>query len=227
MCPGLCAGVAGKVALDVSLLMQTEVREAFEPPAEGRGASSSLPHKRNPAMAATALAAFRRAQGLASIVLAGMPQEHERAVGAWQAEWETVSELSCAAGGAVALAADMLAGLEVDEVRMADNLRMTGGLVLAERLTSELAPALGYGEAHRLVEAASKRAAASSTTLEQELRSEPGSTSSWPEGAAATGAGLPGDVFDPAGWVGSSEFFVERALELYSKVFGKKADGIG
>ena len=124
----LCGGVAGKIALDNSLLMQTEVSEAFEPLAEGRGASSSLPHKRNPAMAAAALAAFRRAQGLSSIVLAGMPQEHERAVGAWQAEWETVSELSRAAGGAVAIAADMLAGLEVDEVRMADNLGGYPGL---------------------------------------------------------------------------------------------------
>ena len=208
----LCAGVAGKIALDNSLLMQTEVSEAFEPLAEGRGASSSLPHKRNPAMAATALAAFRRAQGLSSIVLAGMPQEHERAVGAWQAEWETVSELSRAAGGAVAIAADMLAGLEVDEVRMADNLAVTRGLILAERLTSELAPVLGYGEARRLVAEATKRAVSSSKSFEEELRGE--------SRVNEVLARLPGDVFDPAGWLGSSELFVEHALELYQKVFG-------
>ncbi|HXW80162.1 MAG TPA: 3-carboxy-cis,cis-muconate cycloisomerase [Acidimicrobiales bacterium] len=217
----LCAGVAGKVALDVSLLMQTEVGEAFEPPAEGRGASSSLPHKRNPAMAATVLAAFRRAQGLASIVLAGMPQEHERAVGAWQAEWETVSELSRAAGGAVAIVADMLAGLEVDEVRMAVNLQMTGGLVLAERVTAELASVLGHEEARGVVEAASKRAVSSSTTLEQELRNEPGVAELW------AGAGLPGDMFEPGGSLGSSEYFVDRALDLYGKVFGKRANANG
>ena len=89
------------MALDVSLLMQTEVSEVFEPSAAGRGGSSSLPHKRNPAMAAEILAACRRAEALAGVVLAGMPQEHERAVGAWQAEWQTVSELCRAAGGAV------------------------------------------------------------------------------------------------------------------------------
>ncbi len=214
----LCGGVAGKIAMDNSLLMQTEVSEAFEPLAEGRGASSALPHKRNPAMAATALAAFRRAQGLSAIVLAGMPQEHERSVGAWQAEWETVSELSRAAGGAVAISADMLAGVEVDEVRMADNLGITRGLVLAERLTSELAPVLGYGEARRLVEEAIKRVVSSSSkSFEEELRSEPR--------VNEVLARLPGDVFDPAGWLGSSEFFVERALELYRKVFGQEVPG--
>jgi 3-carboxy-cis,cis-muconate cycloisomerase len=213
----LCAGVAGKIALDVSLLMQTEVGEAVEPAAEGRGGSSSLPQKRNPAMAVTVLAACRRAQGLANVVLTGMPQEHERAVGAWQAEWQTVPDLSRVAGGAVAIAADMLAGLEVDEARMAENLALTRGLILAERLTHELAPVLGYGEAHRLVEGASKRAASSSSSLEEELRGE--------AGLEEILARLPDDVFDPAGWVGSSEILVDRALEYYRKILGLQADG--
>ena len=101
---------------------------------------------------------------------------------------------------------------------MADNLGITRGLVLAERLTSELAPVLGYGEgARRLVEEAIKRVVSSSSkSFEEELRSEP---------VNEVLARLPGDVFDPAGWLGSSEFFVERALELYRKVFGQEVPG--
>jgi 3-carboxy-cis,cis-muconate cycloisomerase len=118
----LCAGAAAKVALDVSLLMQTEVGEVFEPFAPGRGGSSSMPHKRNPAMAASVTAAWRRAQGQSAVLLAAMPQEHERAVGAWQAEPETISELCRSVAGAVSVTADILEGLEVDTARMARNL---------------------------------------------------------------------------------------------------------
>jgi 3-carboxy-cis,cis-muconate cycloisomerase len=84
-----------------------------------------MPHKRNPAMAASVTAAWRRAQGQSAVLLAGMPQEHERAVGAWQAEPETLSELCRSVGGAVSVAADILEGLEVDTVRMARNLELT------------------------------------------------------------------------------------------------------
>jgi 3-carboxy-cis,cis-muconate cycloisomerase len=214
----LAAGVAGKIALDVSLLMQTEVSEVFEPSVSGRGGSSTLPHKRNPAMAAEILAAARRAQALAGVVLAGMAQEHERAVGAWQAEWETVSELARAAGGAVAFSADVLAGLEIDPGRMAANLVMTRGLVLAERLTIELAPLVGYAEGRRVVEKASKETAMASTSseqamsLEQALAREPG--------MAEVMRRLPPGVFDPAGWTGSAQVFVDRALDLYEKAYG-------
>jgi 3-carboxy-cis,cis-muconate cycloisomerase len=197
------------VALDVSLLMQTEVSEAFEPRAAGRGASSALPHKRNPAMSAEILASARRAQALAGVVGSGMAEEHERAVGAWQAEWQTVPELSRAAGGAIAFTADMLAGLEVDPARMASNLAMTRGLVLAERLTIELAPVVGYAEARRVVEEASERAVLTSTSLAQALGLEPG--------VAEVLRRLRPDVFDPAGWTGSAEVFVDRALERYRK----------
>jgi 3-carboxy-cis,cis-muconate cycloisomerase len=214
----LAAGVAGKTALDVSLLMQTEVSEVFEPGAAGRGASSSLPHKRNPSMAAEILAAARRAQALTGVVLAGMAQEHERAVGAWQAEWQTVSELSRAAGGAVSFCADMLTGLEVDPARMATNMGITRGLLLAERLTLELAPFLGYDEARRQVEAASKRVALSASSLEEALSLE--DALSREPGVAEVLSRLPPDAFDPAAWTGSSELFVDRAIELYRKAYG-------
>jgi 3-carboxy-cis,cis-muconate cycloisomerase len=229
----LAAGMATKMALDVSLLMQTEVSEVFEPGASGRGASSSLPHKRNPSMAAEIVADGRRAAALAGVVVAGMAQEHERAVGAWQAEWQTVSELARAAGGAVSFGADLLAGLEVDSTRMQSNLALTRGLVVAERVTLELATRIGYDEAHRVVEEASKRAAESSISLEQALAMVGGEIRKV-TGAAETDqtaetagpvladilAGLPSDVFDPAAWLGSSELYVDRALDLYRKAYG-------
>lgn len=121
----LSAGVSAKIALDVSLLMQNEVAEAFEPALPGRGASSSMPRKRNPAMSATVSAAWRRAQGLSAVLLGTLAQEHERAAGAWQAEALTMSELSRAAGGCVSVTADILSGLEVDPARMAQNLALT------------------------------------------------------------------------------------------------------
>ena len=161
-------------------------------------------------MAAEVLAASRRAEALAGVVLAGMAQEHERAVGAWQAEWQTVSELCRAAGGAVSFSADMVGGLEVDAQRMAANLALTRGLVVAERLTLELTPLLGYDAARRVVEDASQKAVGSSISLEEALSMEPSAAAVLPQ--------LPADVFDPAGWLGSSEVFVDRALDLYRKV---------
>jgi 3-carboxy-cis,cis-muconate cycloisomerase len=224
----LAAGVAAKIALDVSLLMQTEVSEVFEPSAAGRGASSSLPHKRNPSMAAEIIADGRRAAALAGGVLAGMAQEHERAVGAWQAEWQTMSELARAAGGAVAFAADLLSGLEVDGTRMQSNLALTRGLVVAERVTLELAPHIGYDEARRVVEEASRLAAQSSISLEEALSEvswekggetgrESGETAG--PGPADVLAKLPANVFDPAAWLGSSELYVDQALDLYRKAY--------
>jgi 3-carboxy-cis,cis-muconate cycloisomerase len=203
----VCAGVAGKVANDVALLMQTEVREVSEPAASGRGASSALPHKRNPAMAAVVGASWHRAQGLAGTVLGCMVQENERAVGAWQAELQSVNGLLQVTAGAVATAAEMLAGLEVDPSRMSENLKVTQGLVLSERVTIELAKQLGYRQAAKVVAESSARASASSTSLEDELWSDPV--------VAPVKVRLPADLFVPAGWLGSAETFVDRALKLY------------
>jgi len=118
----LCAGTAAKIALDVSLLMQNEVDEVREPPLPGRGASSSMAHKRNPSMATVVNASWRRASGSFGVLLGAMVQEHERSAGAWQAEPETISELCRSAGGAVSVLADMLEGLEVNTEAMVRNL---------------------------------------------------------------------------------------------------------
>jgi 3-carboxy-cis,cis-muconate cycloisomerase len=118
---GVLAGVLAKVARDVTLLAQAEVAEAREggdAAGPDRGSSSAMPHKRNPVAAVSVLACAHRAPGLVATVLAGMPQEHERAAGAWQAEWGTVSELLTLTGSAAAWSRELLEGLEVDPERM-------------------------------------------------------------------------------------------------------------
>src|SRR5712675_1829558 len=152
------AGTCGKIGRDVSLMMQTDVAEAFEPSAEGRGGSSTMPHKRNPVAAATALAAATMAPNLAATIFAAQVQDHERSAGPWHAEWPTLPTLLLVTSGALASIVDIAEGLEVDAVRMRTNLDTTGGLIMAEAVTIAPAEKIGKSEAHHWIEAASKRA---------------------------------------------------------------------
>jgi 3-carboxy-cis,cis-muconate cycloisomerase len=119
---GILTGALGKMARDVSLLMQYEVGEASEP----GGGSSSMPHKRNPAGCARSLAAAVRAPALVAAYLTGLVQEHERAVGGWQAEWPTLAALIQTTGAAGAAMADVAEGLTVDRERMRRNMNAVG-----------------------------------------------------------------------------------------------------
>ena len=123
----LLTGTLGKIARDLALQSQTEVAELAEPTAPGRGTSSSMPHKRNPVAAAVTLAAAVRVPALAGGVLAGMVQEHERGLGGWQAEWESVPEIVRLSAGALHHLLAALSGLTVDSVRMQANLESTAG----------------------------------------------------------------------------------------------------
>jgi 3-carboxy-cis,cis-muconate cycloisomerase len=118
----ILAGAAAKIARDVSLLMQAEVAEAAEPARPGRGGSSSMPHKRNPALCMLALEAGQRAPGLAATLLAGLSPEHERGLGQWQGQWLTLRALFMAASSAVGAMAEVLSGLEVNTAAMQANL---------------------------------------------------------------------------------------------------------
>jgi 3-carboxy-cis,cis-muconate cycloisomerase len=118
----LTSGVLEKIALDVVLLSQTEVGEVAEPSGGGRGGSSSMPHKRNPAGSVVAIACARRVRGDAGVLIAAMPQEHERAAGAWQSEWAPLSSALALTGGAAAAMREVLEGLEVRSDRMGENL---------------------------------------------------------------------------------------------------------
>jgi 3-carboxy-cis,cis-muconate cycloisomerase len=205
---GMLAGIGAKIAWDVALMMQTEVAEAFEPPAPGRGGSSTLPHKRNPVAAAAVSSAHRQASALVSVVLAAMANEHERAVGGWQAEWETMTSLLRLAGGAVGNGAETVAGLEVDADAMAQNLARTGGVLLAERVVVTLAPVIGRAEATKVVQGASDRCRSSGRSFADELAGEP-SVSAHLSSEEVAG------LLDPRGYLGSTDAFIDRALAAY------------
>jgi 3-carboxy-cis,cis-muconate cycloisomerase len=201
----LAAGALEKVALDVKLLAQTEVGEVAEASAGGRGGSSTLPHKRNPVGAALAIACARGVRGAAGVLLEGMAQEHERAAGAWQAEWPALTQALELTGGAAAAVREALEGLEVHPERMRENLDSTGGLVLAEAVTTAMADRIGRAEAHRLVTDASRRALDSGRALRDELVADAQVTEHLSTEEIDR-------ALDPAGYLGSAEDFVARAL---------------
>ena len=147
-------GTLGKMALDIALLMQFEVAEVGEPGGNGRGGSSAMPHKRNPTACMLALAAAKRSPGLLADFVAGMVQEHERAVGGWQSEWPLVQGIVQGAGVALESMVEVVEGLKVDAARMRENLDATKGAVFAEKAVVLLTPELGKEAALRRVEEA-------------------------------------------------------------------------
>jgi 3-carboxy-cis,cis-muconate cycloisomerase len=155
---GALIGTLGKIARDISLLMQSEIAEVSEPAAPGRGTSSSMPQKRNPVACAAALAAATRAPGLVATLFAGMPQEHQRGLGGWQAEWDTLPELFLLAADALSHMLGAAEGLVVNTARMRENIDAANGVVMAESVTMALTPAIGRERANALVETASRRA---------------------------------------------------------------------
>ena len=166
---GLCTGTLGKIARDISLHMQTEIAEIFEPAGEGRGGSSTMPHKRNPVSAAVVLAAATRVPGLVSAMLSAMVQEDERGLGDWHAEWETLPELFRLTAGALHQITTIVPHLEIDAERMRRNLDATQGLIFAEGVAMVMGKHIGKSAAHTLVEAASKQARASGKHLREVL----------------------------------------------------------
>ena len=201
----IAAGSCGKIARDVSLMMQTEVAEAFEPSGEGRGGSSTMPHKRNPVAAASALAAATMAPGLAATIFAAQVQDHERSAGPWHAEWPTLPNLLLVTSGALAAIVDIAEGLEVDAARMRANLDTTGGLIMAEAVTMALAGTIGKSEAHHLVEAASKKAVAEKKPLRDVLAKDTKVT-------AHLSANKLTKLFEPVAYQGASQTLIDRLL---------------
>jgi 3-carboxy-cis,cis-muconate cycloisomerase len=201
----IVAGTCGKIARDIQLLMQTDVAEAFEPSGEGRGGSSTMPHKRNPVAAATALAAATMAPNLAATIFAAQVQDHERSAGPWHAEWPTLPSLLLVTSGALAAMVDIAEGLEVDAARMRINLDGTGGLIMAEAVTMALAEKIGKSEAHHLVEAASKTAIAEKQHLRDVLTKDTRIVAQLSAEKIAT-------LFDPMAYQGVSQDLIDRLL---------------
>ncbi len=199
---GAAIGVLGKIARDVVLLAQAEVAEAAD--AEP-GTSSTLPQKRNPVRAVLILAVAERAPGLVGTVFAAMVQEHERATGAWHAEWETVRELIRITGGASHHAAVLLGSLHVDAQRMSDNLASDGGLVMAESLALHLARQAGRPTARTIVRRCSEQAIESRTPFADVVRSDPEVRRHLSDEQIA-------GALDPSRYLGSIEDLIQRAL---------------
>jgi 3-carboxy-cis,cis-muconate cycloisomerase len=201
----IVAGTCGKIARDIQLMMQTDVAEAFEPSGEGRGGSSTMPHKRNPVAAATALAAATMAPNLAATIFAAQVQDHERSAGPWHAEWPTLPSLLLVTSGALAAIVDIAEGLEVDAARMRVNLDATGGLIMAEAVTMALAEKIGKSAAHHLVETASKKAVAGKKGLRDALTKDP-------DVVAHLSADKLTKLFEPMAYQGVSQALIDRLL---------------
>ncbi len=217
---GLIAGSLGKLGRDISLLMQTEAGEAFEPSAPGKGGSSTMPHKRNPVGAAVLIGAATRVPGLLSTLFSAMPQEHERSLGLWHAEWETLPEICCLVSGALQQARLLAEGLEVDAARMARNLELTQGLVLAEAVSIVLAQRVGRDTAHHLLEQCCKRAVAEQRHLRDVLGDEPQVT-------AQLSATELDHLLNPAHYLGQAQTWVARAVAEHLFLERLKGDCCG
>jgi 3-carboxy-cis,cis-muconate cycloisomerase len=202
---GLVAGSLGKIGRDISLMMQTEAAEVFEPAAAGKGGSSTMPHKRNPVGAAVMIGAATRAPGLVATMLSAMPQEHERSLGLWHAEWETLPELCCVVSGSLQQALAVIPGLEVDAQRMLQNLDLTHGLVLAEAVSIALAQRMGRDAAHHLIERCCRRAVEQGKHLREVLGAEP-------EVTAQLSSQALDNLLNPTHYLGQSKRWVKRAV---------------
>ena len=198
-------GSLGKMARDIALLMQGEVAEAAEPGGDGRGGSSTMPHKHNPVASSLALAAAHRVPGLLASFLSAMVQEHERGVGGWQAEWPIVTSIIQALGVAVASMAEAAQGLIVDAQRMRANLEATRGSVFAERVMILLGATLGRDVAHKLLEQASLQSAAQGRRLVDLLREIP-------EVARIIPAATLDSLDSPRDYLGLASVFQKRLL---------------
>lgn len=201
----ILTGTCGKIARDISLMMQTDVAEAFEPSGEGRGGSSTMPHKRNPVASAAALAAATMAPNLAATIFASQVGDHERSAGPWHAEWPTLPTLMLVTSGALAAVVDIAEGLEVDTDRMRVNLDATHGLIMAEAVTFALADKIGKSDAHHLLEAASRKAIARKQHLREVLTSDPRVTTH-------LGADKIAELFEPMAYQGISQTLIDRLL---------------
>jgi 3-carboxy-cis,cis-muconate cycloisomerase len=199
---GVYVGILGKIARDISLLMQFEVGEVAEP----GGSSSAMPHKRNPAACAVALAAATRVPGLVAAYLAAMPQEHERGVGNWHAEGPILADVVQTTGAALGAMREAVEGLQVNSAQMRTNIAATRGLIFAEQAMTLLGPVIGATAARQAIETAMDDVREHGTDFVAALLSNAlVRTSLRREDLAALG--------NAEQYLGSAEFFRRRLLD--------------
>jgi len=205
---GLLTGSLGKMARDISLHMQTEIDELREPAEEGRGGSSTMPHKRNPVACAMVLAAAIRLPGLVATMLSAMLQEDERGLGGWHAEWETLPEIVCLTAGAMHHLTHVVPRLEIDVQRMRENLELTRGLIFAEAITAALGEKISRSQARELIDAASARAMKEKLHLRDVINDDQ-------KIAKQLSADQLDHLFDARNYTGTASDFIDRVLENY------------
>jgi 3-carboxy-cis,cis-muconate cycloisomerase len=202
---GLLTGSLGKIGLDVMLMMATELGEVFEPFVPGRGASSTMPQKRNPISSEILVAAAKAVRQQCGLMLDAELQDFERATGPWHAEWLAIPQSFILTAGALAQARFMLEGLIVDAARMRGNLDLTHGLIVAEAVMMGLAPVLGRQVAHDVVYAACRIAAETRRPLAEVLEGDPAV-------AGHIGPARIRELTDPVGYLGSAGRMVDRVV---------------
>ncbi|MFT6581617.1 MAG: 3-carboxy-cis,cis-muconate cycloisomerase [Alphaproteobacteria bacterium] len=202
---GLVTGTLAKIGTDVLMMMQTEVGEVFEPFAPGRGASSTMPQKRNPVSSELLIIAAKAVRQNVAMMLDGMVQDHERASGPWHVEWLAIPQTFILTAGALHQAREMLEGLIVDTDRMRANLDMTNGMIVSEAVMMGLAPYMGRQVAHDVVYDLCRDAMAQNRPLKALLNETPEVTKHLSEAQI-------GDLCDPANYTGQSGEMVDRML---------------
>ena len=207
---GLITGSLGKIAYDVMLMASNEFGELYEPFVKGRGASSTMPQKRNPISSELMLACAKGVRQQAGLMLDAMVQDLERATGPWHAEWIAIPESFILSAGALKQARFMLGGLIVDEAAMAKNLNMTNGLIVAEAVMMGLAPYIGRQDAHDVVYDACRIVNEQGGRLADVLNALPAIASRLqPE--------LIEQLTDPTNYLGLAPQMVDRAVQQSAK----------
>src|SRR3954471_5056341 len=204
---GLVTGTLGKIGFDIMLMMMTELSEAFEPFASHRGASSTMPQKRNPISSEILVANAKAVRQHVGLMLDAMIQDFERATGPWHVEWMAVPESFILTAGSLAQAKFMLADLVVDESRMRENLELTQGLIVAEAVMMGLAPHLGRQQAHDLVYEACREALGQGRSLFDVLKTNPAIGSALPEQRLR-------ELCDPTNYLGSAPQMVDAIVRV-------------
>ncbi len=202
---GMVAATLGKLGQEVALLQRTEIGEVEEPYVPGKGASSTMPQKRNPILCESLIAIARIARQDVALALDAMGHDHERATGPWHVEWESIPELCVLTGGALRLALGLFRGLVVHPDRMVRNLQLDGGQLLAEAVMMRLAPHVGRTRAHDVVYDACMEAHAQRVPLRDRLLASAAIRQHLDE--ASIDAAL-----DPAAYLGMAETFVDRVI---------------
>lgn len=202
---GLITGSLGKVALDVMIMNSTEYGEVYEPFVKGRGASSTMPQKRNPISCELMLACSKAVRQQAGLMMDAMLHDFERATGPWHAEWVAINDSFIMTAGALNQAKFMLSGLIVDEQRMRQNLDMTSGLIVAEAVMMGLAPFVGRQQAHDIVYDACRNVHEQQKSLLEILSTMSAVTEHVPQQTLES-------LTDPANYLGSAPQMVDNLL---------------